>query len=50
MESKRRVGVLEEEVEGGERKKELGRALDKYERIFGWMCSSALSTTKEMVY
>ena len=51
MESKRRVGVLEQEVEGGEgKRKKLGRLPDKYETIFGWMSSSALSTTKGMVY
>ena len=45
------MGVLEEEVEGGEgKRRKLGRLEDKYETIFGWIISSALSTTKEMVY
>lgn len=51
MESKRRVGVLEEEDEGGEGKGGSWEVLqDKYETIFGWMYSSGLSTTKGMVY
>ena len=51
MESKRRVGVLEEEDEGGEGKGGSWEVLqDKYETIFGWMFSSGLSTTKGMVY